>query len=300
MIGPPPSRSLLENTSEPTDARQAAGLPSSSDATCGDSVDKPAACQTLESSAGPIERLNYFNYFTEVEEEFVRRRGKHLMISPIDWALVETWKDAGIPLHIVLRAINQSFDNYDARSQKHQLVNNIFYCQQSVEVSFAEYRLAQVGGGSEIKVAEASSESPKSDQSAFPKEVILEFLARCEDELRLIGTRAEEGARTKIGSAVARARARLTEIASGIVASTRVNAEGLERDLDAIDRMILEAAARECGEEELQKIRADAATQLRSYKKKMDKAIYEQTVQNFVSRRLREINNIPRMSLFYL
>jgi len=64
--------------------------------------------------------------------------------------------------------------------------------------------------------------------------------------------------------------------------------------------MILEAAARECGNDELKKIRVEAESQLRSYRKKMDKAIYEQTVQNFVSRRLREINSIPRMSLFYL
>lgn len=290
----------MENTSEPTDVRQAAGLSSSSDATCDGGADEPPACRTLEAGTGPTERLNYFNYFTEVEEEFVRRRGKQLLISPMDWALVESWKDAGIPLHIVLRSINESFDSYDARAQKHRKVNSIFYCQQAVEGNFAEYRLAQVGGGSEIKTTEAPSESPESDHSAFPKEVILEFLARCEDELRLIGTRAEEGARTEIGSAAARARARLTEIASEITGSARVNAEALERDLDAIDRMILEAAARECGEEELKKIRADAATQLRSYKKKMDKAIYEQTVQNFVSRRLREINNIPRMSLFYL
>jgi len=79
-----------------------------------------------------------------------------------------------------------------------------------------------------------------------------------------------------------------------------VNAEALEKDLDAIDRMILEAVAREFGEEELKEILADARSQLRSYRKKMDKAIYELTVQNFVSRRLREIYNIPRLSLFYL
>lgn len=255
-----------------------------------------------ESSAGRIERLNYFNYFTEVEEEFVRRRGKHLLISNLDWALVETWKDAGIPLHIVLRAINESFDAYDARAQKYRKVNSIFYCQQAVEASFAEYRLAQVGGGDQTQAVsgETSSEQPASDQSAFPKEVILEFLARCEEELRLIGSRALDEGRTEIENAIARARARLSEIVLEIIGSPRVDAEALERDLDAIDRMILEAAARERGEEELKKIRVEAASQLRSYRKKMDKAIYEQTVQNFVSRRLREINNIPRLSLFYL
>ena len=56
-----------------------------------------------DSDAGPAERLNYFNYFTEIEEEFVRRRGKHMLISALYWALVESWKNAGIPLHIVLR-----------------------------------------------------------------------------------------------------------------------------------------------------------------------------------------------------
>jgi hypothetical protein len=255
-----------------------------------------------DPNAVRTERLNYFNYFTEVEEEFVRRRGKPLLISPMDWALVETWKNAGIPLHIVLRAINQSFDAYDARAQKHRKVNSMFYCQQAVEASFADYRLAQVGGDNQTQTTgeDVSGEQPATDQSAFPKEVILEFLARCEEELRVIGSRALEQGRSEIENAVARARARLTEIALEIGGSARVDAEALERDLDAIDRMILEAAARERGEEELKKIRAEAESQLRSYRKKMDKAIYEQTVQNFVSRRLREINNIPRMSLFYL
>jgi hypothetical protein len=255
-----------------------------------------------EASAGGTERLNYFNYFTEVEEEFVRRRGKQLLISPMDWALVETWKEAGIPLHIVLRAINESFDAYDARAQKYRKVNSIFYCQQAVDASFAEYRLAQVGGGNQAQEsgAKSSSEQPASDEAAFPKEVILEFLARCEDELRLIGSRALERGASEIETVIARARGRLTEIVQEVVGSPRVKAEALEKDLDAIDRMILEAVAREFGEEELKKIRADAQSQLRSYRKKMDKAIYELTVQNFVSRRLREIYNIPRLSLFYL
>ena len=30
----------------------------------------------------------YFNYFTEIEEHFQRRRGTLLMLSPLDWALM--------------------------------------------------------------------------------------------------------------------------------------------------------------------------------------------------------------------
>jgi hypothetical protein len=256
-----------------------------------------------DSSAGPAERLNYFNYFTEIEEEFVRRRGKHMLISALDWALVESWKNAGIPLHIVLRAINQAFDAYDARAQKHRKVNSIFYCQQQVESTYAEHRLAQVGGEAASKPSGAGELSP-SDETAkeevFPRDVLFGFLSRCDDELRAATSRAAAAGRTGLEDVIKRSRGRLKDITVEIEGSPRVDAEALERDLDGIDRMIL-AAAREClGEEELKKLRSEAESHLRSYRKKMDKAIYEQTVQNFISRRLRELNNIPRMSLFYL
>ena len=257
----------------------------------------------LESSAGSAERLNYFNYFTEVEDEFVRRRGKHMLISTLDWALVESWKNAGIPLHVVLRAINEAFDAYDARVQKHRKVNSIFYCQQQVESTFAEYRLAQVGGdppSNGPRSDEPNEARPASKQEVFPKDVLFGFLARCADELRNAASRASASGRTALEEAIERARQRLNEITIEVDGSPRVNAEALERDLDGIDRMILDAARASLEEEQLKKLRAEAESHLRSYRKKMDKAIYEQTVQNFISRRLREMNNIPRISLFYL
>lgn len=233
----------------------------------------------------------------------MRRRGKHMLISTLDWALVESWKNAGIPLHIVLRAINEAFDAYDKRAQKYSKVNNVFYCQQAVETAFAEYRLAQVGGGPPSVRPE--SEQPRAatragKQDAFPKDVLFEFLARCDEELRAAALHASTSGRTALESAIVRSRARMKEIIAEIEGSARVDAEALERDLDGIDRMILEAARESFGEDELKTLRTEAEANLRSYRKKMDKSIYEQTVLNFIARRLREINNIPRMSLFYL
>jgi len=256
----------------------------------------------LESSGydtehNPTTALNYFNYFTEVEEEFVRRRGKHMLISPMDWALVESWKNAGIPLHIVLRGINEAFDNYDARAQKFRKVNSIFYCQQAIEASFAQYRLSQVGGsGGDLP---AEKETTDVGESAFPKAVILDFLNRCAEELES-ASRNASSARPAISDAIARGQSRLKEIVAEIEGSAEIHAESLERDLDAIDRIIMEAVIAAHTEEEIQLIRAEAKSQLRAYRKKMDKAIYEQTLQNFVSRRLRDSNGIPRLSLFYL
>jgi hypothetical protein len=258
---------------------------------------------TGDSTVSQTERLNYFNYFTEVEDEFVRRRGKQLLISPMDWALVESWKNAGIPLHIVLRAINEAFDAYDKRGHKYRKVNSIFYCQQQVESAFADYRLAQVGGDSgagQSQVEEVSGPQTPKETELLSKAVLFDFLARCGDDLRTAADRAAESKKTALEGAISRARSRLNEIRSEIEGASRVDAEALERDLDSIDRIILEAARETLGAVELQSIRKEAESQLRSYRKKMDKAFYEQTVQNLISRRLREMNGIPRMSLFYL
>lgn len=249
-----------------------------------------------ESGASSGERLNYFNYFTEVEEEFVRRRGKSLLVSPMDWALIESWKNAGIPLHIVIRAINHAFDAYDARPRKYRLVNSVFYCQQEVESTFAEYRLAQVGG-------KTPTEAGKSDEreivSAFPKSVLMEFFARSDAELsaaeQLAGTD-----RAQVRDSIERARARLRALAEEVKISSSPNAESIERDMDLIDRLILDQLRQAAGEEGLRALGEEAESLLKSYRRKMDRAVYQQTVANFIARRLREMNQVPRLSLFYL
>lgn len=256
-----------------------------------------------EIPSDSTERLNYFNYFTEVEDEFVRRRGKPLLISPMDWALVESWKNAGIPLLIVLRAINKSFDAYDSRAHRFRKINSILYCQQEVEATYAEYRLALIGGDADAKPEETGApvkpgRKPKAE--AFPREALLAFLGRCADDLREARESAETSGLAELSSTLTRSLSRLGSIAADVEASAKIDAEGLERDLDSIERMILESAMKSRGETELESLRDEAKAQLRSYKKKMDKEFYEQTVENFVARRLRELNRIPRLSLFYM
>lgn len=266
---------------------------------------------TEENGARAAERLNYFNYFTEIEEEFVRRRGKPLLISPMEWALVESWKSAGIPLHVVLRAINQAFDAYESRPRRFRRVNSVFYCQQEVEATYAEYCLAQVGASASETTAvdpgEEGSRSRKKKKSSrkttvepFPKELLTDFFSRSETELQSASAIAAEANHAELHNAIERAITRLKEISAAVESAARVNAEAIERDLDAIDRIMLEGATKSIGESEMKKVRAEAESQLESYRKKMDKAIYDQTIENFVSRRLREMSNLPRLSLFYL
>src|SRR5579859_7440300 len=72
---------------------------------------------------------NYFNYFTEVEEHYQRRRGTGLLLSTLDWALIETWKQANIPLEAVLRGIDRAFEKHEARRRE---VRTLAYCQPAV------------------------------------------------------------------------------------------------------------------------------------------------------------------------
>src|ERR1700728_2271871 len=104
---------------------------------------------------------NYFNYFTEIEERFQQRRGSLLMLSTLDWALIETWREAGVPLEAVLRGIDNAFDKYDARAQRGKgrlrKVNGLAWCAQAVMQATEEMAEAATGAQKvEVKEPAAS------------------------------------------------------------------------------------------------------------------------------------------------
>src|SRR3989442_11894211 len=115
---------------------------------------------------------NYFNYFTEIEEHFQRRRGGSLLLSTLDWALIETWKDAGIPLEAVLRGVDTAFDRYEQRVSKTKKVNSLAYCAQEVLAAAEDMKEAVVG----------TARQSKPDRGFDPPE-IAEFLRRNASEL---------------------------------------------------------------------------------------------------------------------
>ena len=91
--------------------------------------------------------MNYFNYFTEIEDTFVRRRGKHLLLSPIDWAMIDTWQERGIPLHIALRGIEEVFDNFD-KNPGPRTIKSLMFCREEVEAQYQEWLASQAGKAS--------------------------------------------------------------------------------------------------------------------------------------------------------
>lgn len=218
---------------------------------------------------------NYFNYFTEVEEHFQRARGTSLfLLSTLDWALIETWKDAGVPLEAVLRGIDAAFEKWRSRKNKLHAVNSLAYCTQAV---MAE---AQIMAGT------APAREHNESSAPFSLEELKAFLAVNANELR--------------------ERAEYEEIASSLD-RLGTEAEALYHDLEQMeqrltaleDKMAAIARAKQT-EEELFQARRELDSQLRPYRGKMTAEQLSMLERQYLARSLFESARLPRLSLFYL
>ena len=242
---------------------------------------------------------NYFNYFTEIEEHFHRRRGSTLLLSTLDWALIETWKDAGIPLEAVLRGIDATFDRYESRPMRPRKVNGLAYCSQEVLAAAEEMKEAAVG-----------ARRGPGDSAGLDAAEIGAFLARNAGVLEEL-TRAScpPGSRRGAGpsnelpvsafSVVNDAARTLRELAESI-ATARLPLEDLERRLTVMEEKLFAVLLAATPDDELVAVRAQADREIAPYRRKMPAAQIEQLHKQFVHKRLLEEYGLPRLSLFYM
>lgn len=231
---------------------------------------------------------NYFNYFTEIEEHFQRRRGGILLLSTLDWALIETWKDAGIPIEAVLRGIDSAFDRYDQRPSKTKKVNSLAYCSQEVLNAAEDMKEAAVGTAHEAK-----------PDGGFDSAEIAAFLQRCAGELR----EAELPSRTGISAEIVAGEVAsgLKELAEGIGSKPLPpRLEDLERRLTVLEQKLFAVLIAVVSDEEMVAIRTLADRELAPYRSKMPSSQVEQLQKQYVQKKLLEKYGLPRLSLFYM
>jgi signal transduction histidine kinase len=265
-----------------------------------------AEAARTDDQTPPHARINYFNYFTEVEDAFIRRRGKHLLLSPLDWALIESWKEMGVPLHVALRGIEHAFDSHASRPRKRS-VKSLMYCQEEVEAQFAEWLDAQRGANAPTVASETvagEQDASKADEGRglpFPRTVIAAHLAESRDALgRALEARKGRAGEEEVCEALARAATRLEELAKDFDLAARPDAEHLESSLEDLESLLDRALRSSLSADALDEVRAEVAEQLRPYRTRMERATYEQTLDNLLAKALREAARVPRLSLFYL
>ncbi len=228
--------------------------------------------------------MNYFNYFTEIEETFIRRRGRNLLLSPLDWALIETWQERQIPLHIVLRGIEKVFDTADKQPARKRTVKSLMYCREEIEAQHAEWLESQIGkNGGEIEINETAAE-----KSLFSRQAIATHLKQVSSDLE----NARKNAKGNLCETLTRVLSRLAELENKFE-----NAEKLEESLEKLDALIDDALLQTLATEDL---KSETKKQLAGYQKKMEDDIYRRTFDLMLLKRLREQTEIPRLSLFYL
>ena len=216
---------------------------------------------------------NYFNYFTEIEDHFQRARGTGLfLLSPLDWALIEAWKNAGIPLEAVLRGIDQAFEKWRSRPARARIhmVNSLAYCAQAIA---AEVQ-AMVDGGP----ARTASTAPP-----FTLEDVRAYLVRNAATLRKTG---------------------LEELAASLEAlpleALYADLEQLEQRLTAIEEKLIARLRSDASDESLFEARRTLDRELKPYRGKMSVEQLAMLEKQFLERKLLENKGLPRLSLFYL
>jgi hypothetical protein len=244
--------------------------------------------------------LNYFNYFTEIEDAFIRRRAKHLLLSPLDWALIESWKEMDVPLHVVLRGIEKAFASWESKPRKRS-IKSLLYCQEEVEAQFAEWREARVGAGEEPQGSgDDEAPQPSADSLPFSRPAILAHLERGRARLSELWTVRKQAGADDFSDALERAAALLAELEKDFAATSSPDAQKLEQSLSGLERMLSDAIRSVASIAEIEAIEREIKEQLKPYRKHMDAAAYQQTFANLLLKRLREQFGVPRLSLFYL
>ncbi len=220
---------------------------------------------------------NYFNYFTEVEEHFQRARGTGLfLLSPLDWALLESWKNAGVPLEAVLRGIDAAFEKWRSRKSRIQMINSVAYCTQAVMVE------AQAMAGAAPEPVKREAAPP------FTLEELKDFLSMNVLDLRKRGAPAYDEIAAALEKLLAEAETHYRDL------------EQLEQRLTALEEKMVAIVRTKASEEDLFAARREMDAQLRPYRSKMTADQIARLEKQYLERKLLEREGLPRLSLFYL
>jgi flagellar motility protein MotE (MotC chaperone) len=224
-------------------------------------------------SQTPDFTYNYFNYFTEIEEHFQRARGTGLfLLSPLDWALIESWKNSEVPLEAVMRGIDTAFEKWRSRKVKTRMVNSLAFCSQAVLTE------AQIMAGAVRPRARRETPPP------FPLDDLRAYLER--------NGAALPAGYEEIAAALHRLAAEVLRHYSDL--------EALEQRLTALEEKMIATARTRQSEEEMFQSRAELDRQLRPYRGKMTADQLAMLEKQYLERHLLDKAGLPRLSLFYM
>jgi hypothetical protein len=245
-----------------------------------------------------MDPFNYFNYFTEIEEYFWRKRGAHLLVSPLDWAILETWQKADIPVTVVQKGIDRAFESWERsrRAAGGRQLKSLAYCVDAVLDAATEAQEAAAGSGPEIKSTRANEES-------FSRDELRRYFER--NVKRLLAAAGKQ--RTEAKPHYENLAVRFEDTAKKLGESLplldipgTLDLEDLERRMTVLEEKLSAALSADADEEAMLAIRREMDRSLAPYRRKMSAEQLTQLERQYMQKRLFEYFEVPRLSLFYL
>lgn len=245
---------------------------------------------TLERDA----TFNYFNYYTEIEEYFWQKRGAHLLVSPLDWAIVETWQKAGIPLPAVLKGIDRAFESWgrSRRDTSGRQLKSLAYCVDAVLDAAAEMQESAAGTGPEAG-------SPRRTNEGFSRDELKRYFDSNAERLRRAAEK-QRVTRPDLAARIGEAASRLDEMQTLFDPAAPLDLEDVERRLTVLEEKLTAGLLADAAESDLLAIRTEMDRSLAPYRRKMSAEQLAQLERQYTQKRLYEYFNVPRLSLFYL
>lgn len=220
----------------------------------------------------------------------MRRRGRNLLLSPVDWALMESWEKRGVPLRIILTTIDEVFDKAGTDPDKAASIRSLSYCRDAVEARYRSWREGRVGAEStKAGAGTAANEPPEAPGGG---DVSLREGGHIEAAIRRL-----ESLSPSLAGAAADAASRAVGILNESVEAGDSSAEEV---LDRIDGLIDDDLFNAVDPGTLDGALAQAGQEAGGKPAAMDENEYRRAVELLFRKKLRDESGIPRLSLFHL
>jgi len=243
-------------------------------------------------SLNKMDGWNYFNYFTEIEEYFWKKRGAHLLVSPLDWAIMEAWQKAGVPLEAVLKGIDRAFESYGrSRRGAGKPMKSLAYCSDAV-LEAAEEQLETAAG-------KAPASKRERQKEVFSREELKRYFERNVAQLRQAANK-NQGVQQPVAARLIETAKSLDSYSELLESRATLDLEDLERRLTVLDEKVQVTLTSHAPEELMLRIRRELDGQWAMYRRKMKAEQLALIEKQYVQKRLLEEFGLPRLSLFYL
>ncbi len=95
----------------------------------------------------PVVPREEMSFALLVEQYFLAQKGRGLLVSATDRALIETWEASGAPVWVICEGIQAAFESHRRkRGPEARPPASLRYCRKAVEKALDVWREGRVGG----------------------------------------------------------------------------------------------------------------------------------------------------------